>query len=75
MTSIGDLFQKWVGWGWGLALVVWIAGAVVILTVVQRYFLERTGSRRITIVLFLVWGLAVIGVAARFLGFGPPPSP
>ncbi len=75
MTSISDLFQKWVGWGWGLALVVWIAGAVVILTVVQRYFLERTGSRRITIVLFLVWGMAVIGVAARFLGFGPPPSP
>lgn len=72
MTSIVELFQKWVGWGWGAAVVIWIGGAAVILTVVQRYFLERTGSRRVTIVLFLVWGLAVIGIAARLFGFAPP---
>jgi len=72
MSSIGDLFQRWVGWGWGTAFALWVLGTVVILTVVQRYFLERTGSRRITIVVFIVWSLAVIGVAARFFGFGPP---
>ena len=72
MSFIGEFFQRWVGWGWGTALVLWVLGAVVILTVVQRYFLERTGSRRITIVVFIVWSLAVVGVAARFFGFGPP---
>jgi hypothetical protein len=73
-TGIGDLFQKWIGWGWGAALVIWILGSMIILTTVQRYFLERTGSRRITIVVFIVWGLAVIGTAARLFGFGPPPG-
>lgn len=67
-----ELFRRWVGWGWGLALVLWILGAIVILTTVQRYFLERTGSRRMTIVIFVVWGLAVIGAASRLFGFGPP---
>jgi hypothetical protein len=72
MSSIVDFFQRWIGWGWGTALLVWVAGAVVILTVVQRHFLERTGSRRVTIVVFIVWGLAVIGGAARLFGFRPP---
>lgn len=72
MSSIVDFFQRWIGWGWGTALLVWALGAVVILTVVQRHFLERTGSRRITIVVFIVWGLAVIGGAARLFGFKPP---
>ena len=67
-----DLFRRWIGWGWGLALLLWLLGAIVILTTVQRYFLERTGSRRMTIVIFVVWGLAVIGAASRFFGFGPP---
>jgi hypothetical protein len=67
-----DLFGRWVGWGWGLALVLWLAGAWMILTTVQRWFLERTGSRRMTIVIFVVWSLAVIGAAARLFGFGPP---
>jgi len=67
-----DLFRRWVGWGWACALVLWLAGTYVILTTVQRYFLERTGSRRMTIVIFVVWSLAVIGAAARFFGFGPP---
>ncbi len=74
MTSIGEIFQRWVGWGWAAAFLVWAAGSAVILTAVQRYFLERTGSRRITIVLFVVWSLAVIGLAARWFGFGPPPG-
>ncbi len=72
--GISEFFLHWIGWGWALALLVWLAGAIVILTVVQRHFLERTGSRRITIVLFIVWSLAVIGVAARLNGFGAPPG-
>ena len=42
MTSGGivDFFLKWIGWGWGTALLIWILGSVVILTTVQRYFLE-----------------------------------
>ncbi len=39
-----DLFRRWIGWGWGLALLLWLLGAYVILTTVQRYFLERTGA-------------------------------
>ncbi len=74
MASIGEIFQRWIGWGWAAALVVWAAGAAVILTAVQRYFLERTGSRRITIVVFIVWSMAVIVVTARFFGFGAPPG-
>jgi hypothetical protein len=71
-TQVLSFFTHWVGWGWGLAFLIWLFGAVVILTTVQRYFLERTGSRRMTIVIFVVWSLAVIGAAARFFGYGPP---
>jgi hypothetical protein len=67
-----NVFSRWIGFGWGLALILWILGATVILTTVQRYFLERTGSRRLTTVLFIIWSLAVIGVAAKLFGFGPP---
>jgi hypothetical protein len=70
--GIVEFFTRWIGWGWALALLIWIFGALVILTSVQRYFLERTGSRRVTIVIFIVWSFAVIGAAARFFGFGPP---
>ena len=69
---IGAFFQRWIGWGWAGAFLIWLLGAVVILTAVQRYFLERTGSRRVTIVVFVVWSLAVIGMAARLYGFGAP---
>ncbi len=72
--QVSSLFQRWVGWGWALALLLWLVGTFFILTAVQRYILERTGSRRITIVIFVVWSLAVIGLAARLYGFGPPPG-
>ncbi len=67
-----DLFRRWIGWGWALTFLLWLFGTFIILTTVQRYFLERTGSRRLTIVIFIVWSLAVIGAASRFFGFGPP---
>jgi predicted membrane channel-forming protein YqfA (hemolysin III family) len=73
--EIVSFFQRWIGWGWGLAFLIWVLGAIVILTSVQRYFLERTGSRRLTIVIFIVWGLIVMGAASRFFGFGPPSGP
>ena len=72
MKPISDIFQQWIGWGWAAAFLVWAAGSAVILTAVQRYFLERTGSRRITIVVFIIWSLAVIGAAARWFGFAAP---
>jgi len=72
MTAVGDFFQRWIGWGWAAALLVWAAGSAVILTAVQRYFLERTGSRRVTIVVFIIWSLAVIGAAAKWFGFAAP---
>ena len=72
--GISEFFLRWIGWGWALAFLVWLAGAIIILTSVQRYFLERTGSRRATIVVFIVWSLAVFGVAARLNGFGAPPG-
>ena len=65
-------FQHWIGWGWTVALLLWLVGAVVVLGPVQRHFLERTGSRRLTIVIFIVWSLAVIVAAARLFGFGAP---
>ena len=70
-----EFFLRWIGWGWTLAFVLWLAGTLVVLGPVQRHFLERTGSRRITIVVFILWSLAVIGMAARSLGFGAPPAP
>ena len=72
MTSFGEIFRQWIGWGWAAAFVVWAAGSALILTSVQRYFLERTGSRRMTIVIFIIWSLVVIGAAARWFGFGAP---
>jgi hypothetical protein len=70
--QIGNIFLRWIGLGWGISFILWLCGSVVILTTVQRYFLSRTGSRRITIVIFIIWSLAVIGSAARVFGFGPP---
>ena len=70
--AIADLFHHWIGWGWASALLVWAAGTLVILTLVYRWFLERFGSRLPTAAVFVLWTLAVVGVAARYLGFGPP---
>ncbi|HET6450761.1 MAG TPA: hypothetical protein VFI08_05590 [Spirochaetia bacterium] len=67
-------FQHWIGWGWTLTALLWVAGALVILGPVQRHFLQRTGSRRLTIVVFVVWSLGVIVLAARWFGFGAPPG-
>ena len=69
--QIVAFFSRWIGFGWGAAFLLWLLGTVVILTTVQRYFLERTGSRRLTIVVFIVWSLAVIGVTAAAVRVRP----
>jgi hypothetical protein len=66
--------EHWVGWGWTLLFVVWLAGTVFILTVIQRWFLERMATRIPTIVIFVIWTLAILAVGGKTLGFGPPPG-
>jgi hypothetical protein len=71
-TMIAEGFLRWVGWGWGLAFLVWLGGSIVILTIGYRFFLERFRSRLPTAVVFIVWTLAVLGVAGSYLGYGVP---
>jgi hypothetical protein len=74
-TWIAEGFQKWIGWGWAATLLIWLAGAFLILTWVYRRMMTRFGSRLPTAAIFLAWTLAVVGVASRYLGFGPPGGP
>jgi hypothetical protein len=71
-ASIADGFLRWVGWGWAAAFAVWLAGTILILTVVYRKMMERFGSRLPTAVIFVIWTIVVAGVASQYLGFGPP---
>jgi hypothetical protein len=72
---IAEGFQKWVGWGWAAAFLVWGAGTIFILTIVYRKMMERFGSRLPTAAIFVLWTLAVLGVTSSYLGFGPPGGP
>jgi len=65
-------FHEWIGWGWGLAFLVWLGGSAFILTVVYRRFMERFQSRLPTAVVFVVWTIVVVGMASRYFGFGQP---
>ena len=58
----------WVGWGWGLALVAWVAGTVFILLVVDKMF----RSRLTTAVVMVVWTMLLLGMAAKMFGLRPP---
>ncbi|MGA2976425.1 MAG: hypothetical protein ABSF77_14035 [Spirochaetia bacterium] len=72
LHEIVNGYSRWVGFGWSLAFLIWFAGALFILTVIYRFFMERVGSRLPTAVVFFIWTVVVLGVAARYLGFGPP---
>jgi hypothetical protein len=72
IAGISDAFLRWIGWGWGLAFLIWLSGGIFILTVAYRYFLERFRSRLPTAVAFIVWTLAVLGVAGSYLGYAVP---
>jgi uncharacterized membrane protein AbrB (regulator of aidB expression) len=58
----------WVGWGWGLALVAWVAGTVFILAVVDKMF----RSRLTTAAVMVVWTMVLLGMAAKMFGLRPP---
>jgi len=69
---IAEGFLKWIGWGWALAFLIWLAGSIVILTAGYRYLLERFRSRLPTAVIFIVWTLIVLGIAGSYFGYGVP---
>ena len=66
--GIDSVFRSWIGWGWGLAGLVWIAGSAFILIVVDA----KLPSRIATAVVFVVWTVAVLSVASFLFGFRPP---
>ena len=72
IEGIAEGFLKWIGWGWGLTFLIWLAGSIVILTAGYRYFLERFRSRLPTAVVFVVWTLTVLGIAGSYMGYGLP---
>jgi hypothetical protein len=67
-----DAIGHSLGWGWVALFAAWAAGSLLILTGVQRWFLERYATRIPTIVLFIAWTLAVVGVGGRLFGYGAP---
>ena len=67
--GIIQVFQYWVGWGWGLTGVIYVAGVVFILKVVDK----RLASRLATAVVVVVWTVVVVALASAFFGVTPPP--
>ena len=58
----------WVGWGWGIALVVWLMGAAFILLFVDKLF----RSRLQTAVAMIVWTVLLLAATTRIFGLKPP---
>ncbi len=69
--GIADVFHYWIGWGWGLTGIIYIAGVVFILKVIDK----RLQRRLHTAAVVVVWTVAVLSVAARLFGTKPPPAP
>ncbi len=65
------MFHYWIGWGWGLTGIIYIAGVVFILKVIDK----RLQRRLHTAAVVVVWTVAVLSVAARLFGTKPPPAP
>jgi multisubunit Na+/H+ antiporter MnhB subunit len=72
MSDLVAWFGEWIGWGWGFTFLIWVAGSIIILTIVYRRFMERFQSRLPTAAVFVLWTLMVVGMASRYLGFGQP---
>jgi hypothetical protein len=66
-----EVFQHWIGWGWGLTGVVYLAGIIFILKVVSRLF----QSKLPTAAMVVVWTVAVLLTATRLFGITPPSGP
>jgi len=58
----------WVGWGWGIALVVWLLGAAFLLLFVDKLF----RSRLQTAVAMIVWTVLLLAATTRIFGLKPP---
>ena len=58
----------WVGWGWGIALVVWLLGTAFILLFVDKLF----RSRLQTAVAMIVWTVLLLAATTRIFGLKPP---
>ncbi len=69
--GIADVFRYWIGWGWGLAGVIYIAGVVFILKVIDKRFQSRLSTAAVVV----VWTVAVLSAASRLFGTKPPPGP
>jgi hypothetical protein len=69
--GIADVFRNWVGWGWGLTGIVYIAGVIFILMVVDKRFRSRMSTAAVVV----VWTVAVLSAATRLFGIKPPSQP
>lgn len=65
------MFRNWVGWGWGLTGIVYIAGVIFILMVVDKRFRSRMSTAAVVV----VWTVAVLSAATRLFGIKPPSQP
>jgi hypothetical protein len=58
----------WIGWGWGLALIVWLLGTAFILLFVDKLF----HSRLSTAVAMVVWTVLLLAATTKIVGLRPP---
>ena len=58
----------WVGWGWGIAFIVWLLGSAFVLVFVDKLF----RSRMSTAVVMVVWTVLVLAATTRLVGLKPP---
>jgi hypothetical protein len=58
----------WIGWGWGIALIVWLLGTAFILLLVDKLFQSRLS----TAVAMVVWTVLLLAATTRIFGLKPP---
>jgi len=59
---------SWIGWGWGITLVVWLLGTAFILLFVDKLF----RSRLATAVAMIVWTVLLLAATTKLIGLKPP---
>ncbi len=69
--GIANVLQYWVGWGWGVTGLVYIAGVIFILKVVDKRFQSRLSTAAVVV----VWTVVVLTAASRLFGVKPPAGP
>ena len=58
----------WVGWGWGIALIIWLLGTAFVLIFVDKLFQSRLS----TAVAMVVWTVLLLAATTRIFGLKPP---